>query len=373
MLLLLLLLPEAARAGTASLAVGTGEHGEVVYVLISYRAANGERNDVTVSQEGSSVVFHDAGAPVEVDGCDRIDEHTARCTSPRADDVNAGIGVGDLNDRVRNVNAWVGVDGGTGKDTLSAGMHASTLVGGGGTDVVIGSPYDDVLVGGAGPDRIEGGEGDDFLAGDGHFIFATRAADVVDGGPGIDVASYRGRVAGVHVDLRRAGGQGARGEGDVLTGIEGLEGGGGPDRLIGATARATCGRRGAPLGGGRIPDHDWIDWVIQPGPDAVIARDCERTRGAPDGPAALTSRWRLRDEVFSLPLRAPHRCRARTTLIARGEQLGKGTVTVPRRKTATARVHLNAEGRDLVAEPGSVPVQVQVRGCGPLLAFSLAL
>jgi hypothetical protein len=59
------------------------------------------------------------------------------------------------------------------------------------------------------------------------------------------------------------------------------------------------------------------------------------------------------------------------TLVARGERVGGVTVTLDARRETTVRVHLNAAGRAIVAEPGRVPLRVQVRGCGPLLAFSV--
>jgi Ca2+-binding RTX toxin-like protein len=363
---LLLVLPEPARAGTASMpSTGAGAPQSVIF----YWAAPGERNDVTVTPgPDSSVVFSDAGAPVELDGCERLDEHTARCTPPPGALVSGAVSALDRSDRVVNFDPRLSISGGGGADTLTTGV-GGYITGGSGADVLTGSSGDDDLIGGSGSDRIEGGDGNDRLQGE--DFLAPRTADVIDGGAGVDVVSYRGRFTGVRVDIRRVAGQGGPGENDRLTGIEGFEGGSGADRVTGAVASVSCDERQPFPGGGRLePGSDWIDRVIRPGPRAVIARDCERTRAA-HGLVALTSRWTVRRGFFSLPLRARSDCRARTTLIARGERLGGGTVTARERRETTARVRLNAAGRGVVAEPGDVPVRVQVRGCGPLLAFSL--
>jgi hypothetical protein len=347
LLSLFLLVPASASAGTASVA------GDATTAFVWYRANQSpqpEKNDVTVTRDGGGVVFHDAGAPVEVDGCEQLDEHTARCTPLPGARVLVAVLTGELNDRVVNVNvnANITIDGGSGNDTLSTQVGGSSINGGSGADVLTGSPGDDVLVGGLGRDHLYGREGNDRLAGDGDGFFVTRAADAIDGGPGADVAVWGRRTTGVHVDLRRAGGQGAPGEGDVVSGIEGVETSGGADRIVAPSSSATCGAR--------------RDEVVLPGPEALIARDCERTRAA-RALVAFTARWKVGDGVFSLPLRSRQSCLARVALFDGSTRLGGATVALKRGKEGIAQVPLSHHG----------PVRVEVRGCGPLLAFSLLL
>jgi hypothetical protein len=78
---------------------------------------------------------------------------------------------------------------------------------------------------------------------------------------------------------------------------------------------------------------------------------------------AFTARWTVRDGVFSLPLRSRQRCDARVALFAGTTRLGSTTVPLQRGHEGVARVRLSHQG----------PVRVEIRGCGPLLAFSLAL
>jgi hypothetical protein len=347
LLSLFLLVPASASAGTASVA------GDATTAFVWYRANQSpqpEKNDVTVTQDGGGVVFHDAGAPVEVDGCEQLEEHTARCTPLPGARVLVAVLTGELKDRVVNVNvdANITIDGGSGNDTLSTQVGGSSINGGSGADVLTGSPGDDVLVGGLGKDHLYGREGNDRLAGDGDGSFVTRAADAIDGGPGADVAVWGRRTTGVHVDLRRAGGQGAPGEGDVVSGIEGVETSGGVDRVVGVSSEVRCGAR--------------RDEVVLPQPQALIARDCERTRSA-SSLVAFTARWAVRNGVFSLPLRSRQSCMARVALFDGNTSLGSATVQLQRGKEGSARVPLSHHG----------PVRVEVRGCGPLLAFSLLL
>jgi hypothetical protein len=228
----LVLTPAGASAGVARVEyVQLADPRAGTSVVVSYKGSGGERNDVTVTQgEGKSVVFHDAGAPVVVFRCDRIDDHTARC-DPGDLGFGATIEAGDGDDRVTVVDAYAFVLGGRGDDRLVGGSKPAELDGGSGSDVLKGGPADDTLVGGAGRDRLAGGEGGDILVGDG--FGAKPATDVIDGGPGVDSASYRERKAPVFVDLRRSGDQGAAGEGDTFTRVEGAQGGQGADVFIG--------------------------------------------------------------------------------------------------------------------------------------------
>ena len=104
-------------------------------------------------------------------------------------------------------------------DALSGSSAANRLDGGGGADVLRGLAGADTLIGGTGDDILQGGGDDDALV----------------GGEGFDIASYEAAVAGVQIDLSKAGAmQNTHGDGfDSLSGIEGLKGSAFGDVLIG--------------------------------------------------------------------------------------------------------------------------------------------
>jgi hypothetical protein len=133
-----------------------------------------------------------------------------------------------------------------------------------------------------------------------------------------------------------------------LHGIEGVTTTGGADRIVAPSSSATCGAR--------------RDEVVLPGPEALIARDCERTRAARTL-VAFTARWKVSDGVFSLPLRSRENCLARVALFDGSTPLGSDNVSLRRGQDGVARVRVSQQGR----------VRVEIRGCGPLLAFSLLL
>src|SRR4051794_17444733 len=229
----MLVLPAGASAGTARLRLASSSEPRdtTVYAYSEYIGAPGERNDVTVRNgDGYGVVFHDASAPVHVNGCEQIDDHTARCVSPDYASRLTSVMAGDGDDRITDIDAYAYMYGEDGDDTL-VNAPGGYPFGGRGDDVLKGSATDDMLTGGAGSDHLIGGDGDDTLIGDGPG--AKPAADVVDGGPGVDSASYRERVRPVVADLRRSGRQGAAGEGDSYRGVEGVVGGVGADSLTG--------------------------------------------------------------------------------------------------------------------------------------------
>jgi hypothetical protein len=339
-----LLAPGSASAAKARVVLGTGSSG------VQYGGDAGESNDVTVTRDGASLVFHDSSAPVQVDGCEQVDEHTARCPPPSGPAGFVWVLAADGNDRVHVVDAsGVFVSGGSGMDTLSTDVRGNRLDGGSGSDVLTGSTGDDILVGAQGDDRLNGLEGDDQLAGDEGFFYVARGTDSIDGGPGTDVALYEKRGARVNIDLRRTGGQGFPGEGDTLSGIEGVKTGGGADRVIAPISSVTCGGR--------------QDEVIRPQADTLIGGDCDRTRVVPSL-VAFTSRWTLRaDGLFSLPLLSRKRCDAWVALFSGSVRVAHVMVPLRRGREAVARLLLSERGR----------LRVTVRDCGPLLTFSLQL
>jgi serralysin len=158
------------------------------------------------------------------------------------------------------------LDGGGGSDTLTGGAGADTVFGGDGYDLVsyyssAAAVYVDlnltgvqISTGDASGDVLSGFEGidgsnigNDILIGDasgnwingrgGHdYIVGGVGVDTLIGGDGYDSVGYYSSVAGVNVDLNLTGAQASTGDasGDVLSGVEGIDGSNtGNDILIG--------------------------------------------------------------------------------------------------------------------------------------------
>ena len=102
----------------------------------------------------------------------------------------------------------VDFSGGTENDVLQGAALADTLEG---------NADDDALFGRGGNDSLLGGNNDDFLDG-------GTGADTLDGGSGVDRVSYLGSLAGIVIDLAAASQSGGDAEGDVLIGIEIIDG-----------------------------------------------------------------------------------------------------------------------------------------------------
>ena len=95
-----------------------------------------------------------------------------------------------------------------------------------GVDGVIGTNFDDVIYAAFVPCMLWGGDGSDYLR-SGSF------ADTLNGGSGLDTASYVASTAGVTVDLLNGTAFGGFSQGDVLVSIENLVGSNFADVLIG--------------------------------------------------------------------------------------------------------------------------------------------
>ena len=251
LLLPVLAVPAPAQAGTVSLGEPHNEYFSGPSLV--FRAAPGERNDLTVVVTADrSVTVRDATATLTAGtGCRLLDARTARCASGGRDGAieSGSVALGDGDDRVAatvpRAAGWgaLGLSGGAGADALDASAARNVadpkssegavgIAGGAGNDRVTGSPGDDDLSGGAGDDSLAGGDGDDLLLGDDDGS-RTLGRDAVDGGPGRDTMSYEGRRTPVRVDLARPAGAGASGEGDSLRAVENATGGRARDVLLG--------------------------------------------------------------------------------------------------------------------------------------------
>ncbi|UTF48808.1 cadherin-like domain-containing protein [Desulfomicrobium sp. ZS1] len=140
------------------------------------------------------------------------------------DGLTAQSGGGTDNDALGDT--LVGIEHLIGSDDAS---HGDVLTGNAASNHLIGLDGDDTLIGGAGNDTLVGGAG----------------ADVLSGGTGTrDLADYSSSTAWVNVDLTKqdgttaqtGGGAGNHAEGDILTGIEDVNGSAYDDSILGSTA-----------------------------------------------------------------------------------------------------------------------------------------
>ncbi len=270
-------------------------------------------------QGGDDMLNGLAGADYLVGGTgfDTAD-YSDRVVSIVADlDGASDDGASGENDRIEtDVEAIIG---GSGADVLGGNNGANTLDGGPGDDVLGGALGADVLIGGAGIDSVSyvtrtgdvtvtldgvaddgelaegdnvaadvenvtGGLGDDTIVGSSiantllggpgdDTLYGGAGADLLSGGIGVDTVDYSTRTAAVSVDLDGVPDDGEAGEGDnVVTDIENITGGSGPDLLRGG------GGANRILGGPGADDLDGLS-----GPDTIEAGAGADTIQAKDG------------------------------------------------------------------------------------------
>ena len=181
---------------------------------------------------GTVVLLDSGGAPLEAwdDGCTQVMESSVECeiggyVELWLDDGNDRANVdiflpanrvvlmhgeaGD--DQLNGAPGVTGLDGGPGNDKLTGGEGRDSLYGGDGNDE---------LKGLGGRDELYGQAGDDLVSGDSH---KAPAADVIDGGPGVDrIDQDWNDLSGALVTLTLGGGadDGRAGEGDDVRGVE---------------------------------------------------------------------------------------------------------------------------------------------------------
>ncbi|MBX9698754.1 MAG: M10 family metallopeptidase C-terminal domain-containing protein [Acetobacteraceae bacterium] len=201
-------------------------------------------------------------------------DHGDILTGDGGDNILYGEGGNDLLFGAGGVDL---LNGGDGDDTLTGGSAGDWLIGGAGTDAARfgsavtlnlttgvhggeaagdsfssierfeGSYADDVMTGSAGADRFDGRGGDDHLLGAGGNDTLTGGAgfDTLDGGSGTDTADYAAAGAAVQVNLTAGIAIGVTIDGDVLMGIERVEGSAFNDVLRGdAAANRLAGNNG---------------------------------------------------------------------------------------------------------------------------------
>ena len=237
--------PSTAGASTASVSGGTD---------LTYNAAAGETNNVTVSLDGAVYRITDPGATITpMFGCAAVNANEVTCTAAGVDRVDLQLDdLGDTNTLSPTVTVRSDISGEAGQDTLNGGDGArSSLFGGADNDTLNagaagarldGDAGNDTVNGGAGFDDVEAGLGDDVGFGNGgEDSFdggsAPDGADTFNGGPGIDDLRYGSRTADVTATLDGVADDGEAGEGDnVMPDIERVDGGQGNDLIVGGPA-----------------------------------------------------------------------------------------------------------------------------------------
>jgi len=251
----------SADGVTIDLAAGTGLGGDAEGdTLVSIENLIGSLSDDSLSgDDGANLLDGRTGADI-LDGRGGIDTATyASSAAAVSVDLKTGRGhggdaEGDTLVNIENLRGSVyddvlagdvqanRFDGNTGFDTVSYALSdaavtvdlASGLGQGGDAqgdtlvniEALTGSAFNDVLRGAAGNNVLRGESGDDILEGRG-------GADTLDGGDGNDTASYASSSGGVTVSLTTGSGSGGDAQGDVLSGIENLDGSAQADTLTG--------------------------------------------------------------------------------------------------------------------------------------------
>ena len=213
---------------------------------VTFSAAAGEDNDLTISLTNDGVIFDDAANPVTTasPGCHVVSPHSAKCSSPV---TKLTVSVGDgTNKVISGVDAATTITAasdsynefwsGDGDDELNGGAAPDKLNGGDGNDVLNGYGGNDTLTGWDGNDKLNGGDDLDILV-------ADNGADVLDGGPRNDIADYGARTKRVVVTLDGVANDGGRGFGvlpdendNVLSTVEQVNGSSADDLLVGSAS-----------------------------------------------------------------------------------------------------------------------------------------
>jgi Ca2+-binding RTX toxin-like protein len=236
-----LALPASASAGTASIAGST----------LTYSAASGEENDLTIETAGANFRVTDNTAPVTASaGCTQRSPHRVNC-------LTAGVTLievlaKDQDDTVLLLTGTVdaNLNGGSGGDSLTSDAGDDTLtlgkgdIGGNTGEQAIAGDGQDTLNGSTTSNSssfLDGGPGDDQLNGGPGFdsMFGNLGADDLVGGDGFDFVEFTGN-AGVDVTLDNVANDGEPGENDnVHDDVEEVFGTSFNDTMIGTTGDQT--------------------------------------------------------------------------------------------------------------------------------------
>lgn len=227
-------------------------------VVAGQRLSGAGRSETLTGGAGDDTLEGSAGGDLLIGGGGRdLVDYGGMAAAVLADLTRGGGGAaqGDRYDGIEHLA------GSRFDDTLRGDDRANRLDGGDGNDLLAGAGGDDLLEGGAGADTLDGGAG----------------ADTLSGGSGRDRASYASAWQGIVVNLAVAGQNAGGAAGDVLRGIEEVEGSRHADNVTGdVSGNALYGGGGADLldgadgndrleggaGADTLVGDDGDDWLI---------------------------------------------------------------------------------------------------------------
>lgn len=264
--LLALTLPAPALAGTAAVSDDHDPRSGEIHQSVTYTAAAGEKNDLTVAARLSEVELRDTAGITPGRQCTRPDPaDTTRvtCRANQVGDFNgfAGVRLGDGDDRARVTEGSATIDAGAGNDSVTAGPG-----------------YGSLMIGGPGNDDLQGGPGNDSFDEAG----SHNGSDTLRGGAGEDDVDYSLRSADLRVSLDARRDDGARGERDLVAAdVEKVDAGTGDDRLIGNRFdNILQGATGSDFVSGGAGD-DAVDAGRNDGVGEPAARSRDRVKAGP--------------------------------------------------------------------------------------------
>jgi Ca2+-binding RTX toxin-like protein len=346
-------------------------------------------------------------------GDDDIDEENA--SPDGADVLDGGPGSRDEIDYEGDAGVTIAINGQADDGHPGEGdnlLNLEELNGTGGNDVIAGSDAvedisagegDDLITGAGGGDEISQGDGTDSVDGGdgGDEVFATSGgdegdgADLLAGGPGGDRLDYCcADGVGVSVTPNGQADDGHPGEGDNVSGFEGLIGGSGPDTLVGdGSPNELVGLDGDDLlvgaggndeffgDGGIFEDfEEFGDDTINAlgGRDEVhcefgfdtIAADakdvvhpgCERDGAEIASESASVNRKGKTKVRVACPADEGSPCTGKLALLSNGKQIGKGKYAIANGAEKKVKTKLSKKGKKALAKnKGKLLVTAEAR------------
>ena len=176
-------------------------------------------NDLLDGRGGDDKLFGDAGDDTLIGGAG----NDLLIGGTGADKIVGGDGIDTADYSASAAGVSVNLLTGTGTGGDAAGDSISSV------ENVVGSKFADVLIGDAGANTLTGGAGDDVLNG-------GAGADLLNGGEGSDTADYSTSSVGVNLNLATGAFSGGDAQGDSLLSIENLTGSAFNDTIAGNAA-----------------------------------------------------------------------------------------------------------------------------------------